>query len=157
MKYIMFALVMTIIHPINAQTKTETISKTIIGNMTCTYKKDINMDNGGNSYTYITLFFKNFSLSDMINGSIHFITNKPEDILVVNKLVDDLRVAFREMNVRVDMIWKRKKYEMRLYEFRDNLEFSEAKNEYTFSTQSYTYLSRTDVEELINWLVSIGF
>lgn len=61
------------------------------------------------------------------------------------------------MSKRVDMVWKRESYSLRLFELSDKLTLSETKNQYINRDVGNTSLSRNEVENLKDWLESIGF
>ena len=134
------------------QQKTITLSEKKItdlgATLLCSYNKAA--AEKGDSISYIMILFRDLQLQAAEEyRSVRFpiSKNSPEVI----QFIKDLRAGYARMDSRTEMSWKRDLYTISVNESHGLLFIEDSKN------GGYTGMSKSSVEQLLEWLGKIGF
>jgi hypothetical protein len=137
-----------------AQTKTNSITKTKIGNLSeVSYEEFIDLKKEDTT-RYVYLGFQNSQYSYIIDLAGIYLWNPDTDKTDVNNFIKDLQLAID--NLGVTMWNQQKNYRISISEKLPKMIFLGCGNE-SSKKDAYTTLSKKNAEKLIEWLNTTKF
>jgi hypothetical protein len=137
-----------------AQTKTNTVTKTKIGNLTeVSYQEFIDLKKEDTT-RYVYLGFRNAEYTYLSDWAGIYLWNPNEDTTVVSDFVKDLQLAID--NLGITMWNEQKHYRISISEKLPRMIFLGCGSDDN-KRGAYTTISRKNAEELIQWLNTTHF
>lgn len=152
MKMILTSILVSVILFANAQSESKivTFQKAKIGRIDCEYKGIIKAPNFDTS-KYISLSFDR-TINPNMKADVSLYANDNEDSTAIYKFINTMSKAIPQIGANADVIFKEKEYS--IYLLSGNKKLSLGDNA---KSESYTSLSAKEAENLVSWIVSLGF